>query len=254
MREEWSRAIITHVALAMHVEGGAGKSTHVDRPFQGLVINEEGAIKEYVFSDGRVMRTEGGELFYLPKGSSYYVRDIVIGGCYAVNFEADIGGDPFSVDPMDGGALQKLFREAAAEWKTGDSSAHASTMKALYAAIGLLQKKKHTYQPNARYEMIREAVETVERELTDRSLSVERLAMLCGMSEVYFRKLFISFFGVSPKEYIIQKRIEYAKSLLRSGDFSVCEVAELCGYSEPCHFSREFSRRTGVPPSRYFEK
>ena len=61
-------------------------------------------------------------------------------------------------------------------------------------------------------------------------------------------------FGVSPKEYITQKRIEYAKILLSSGDFLVSEVGILCGYAEPCHFSREFSRRVGMIPSRYFEK
>ena len=99
--------------------------------------------------------------------------------------------------------------------------------------------------------MIRAAVEEIERSLTDKELSVARLSELCGMSEVYFRRLFLSFFGVSPKEYIIQKRIDYAKSLLRSGNFSVSKAAELCGYSEPCHFSREFAKRVGIPPSKY---
>ena len=197
------------------------------------------------------MRTEGGELFYLPRGSSYVVRDIEPGGCYAINFDANIGGEPFSVDIKDGGVLQKRFRDAAAEWKTGEVSAHASAMKALYSTICVLQKKKQSYQPNGRYSMIRAAVEEIERSLTDKELSVARLSELCGMSEVYFRRLFLSFFGVSPKEYIVQKRIDYAKSLLRSGNFSVSETAELCGYSEPCHFSREFAKRVGIPPSKY---
>ncbi|MBE6591666.1 MAG: helix-turn-helix transcriptional regulator, partial [Ruminococcaceae bacterium] len=74
---------------------------------------------------------------------------------------------------------------------------------------------------------------------------------LCGVSEVYFRKLFLNSFGVSPKEYMIQKRMDYAKNLLKSGDFSISEIATLCGYTESCHFSREFSKREGISPNQY---
>lgn len=254
MKENWSKAVVSGIAVALHVVYGTGKTSHADRPFHGFVINEDVSVKEYTFSDGRVMRAGNGEFFYLPKGSSYNVRDVEPGGCYAINFEADIGGEPFVIDLKDGGALQKRFRDAAAEWKSGEISAHASAMRAVYETLYVLQRKRNEYQPNERYSMIAPAVAAIERELTDNELSVERLARMCKMSEVYFRRLFSSFFGVSPKEYIIQKRIEYAKSLLKSGGFSVCEIANLCGYAEPCHFSREFTRRVGVPPSKYFEK
>ena len=80
---------------------------------------------------------------------------------------------------------------------------------------------------------------------------VAALAELCGMSEVYFRKLFRSRFGVSPKEFTIQRRIEYAKQLLVSGEFTVAMVASMCGYAEPCHFSREFIKRVGCAPKDY---
>ena len=52
-------------------------------------------------------------------------------------------------------------------------------------------------------------------------------------------------------DYITDYRIEYAKMLLRMGTLSVSEVASLCGFCEPCHFSREFSRRVGMSPSEY---
>ena len=82
-------------------------------------------------------------------------------------------------------------------------------------------------------------------------LSIKEMAELCGISEAYFRRLFIDKFGISPKDYIINRRIEYAKSLLKSCQFQINEIAEMCGYSEPCHFSREFSRHTGISPKEY---
>ena len=82
-------------------------------------------------------------------------------------------------------------------------------------------------------------------------LSVEKLSGLCGISVAYFRRLFTEKYGTSPKEYIINRRIEYAKKLLESKQFHVSEVAEMCGYSEPCHFSREFKKHVKISPAEF---
>ena len=117
--------------------------------------------------------------------------------------------------------------------------------------VGIENEMKKSYVSKTHLSLISSAVEEIERSFTQNDLNVSRLAALCGISEVYFRRLFLNTFGISPKEYIIQKRIEYAKALLSSRDFSVTEVGILCGYAEPCHFSREFSRRVGISPAQY---
>ena len=110
------------------------------------------------------------------------------------------------------------------------------------------------YVSGAQAAILSPALDVLHSTFTDNGLHVADLAALCGISEVYFRRLFLNTFGVSPKEYIIQKRIEYAKTMLRSGDFSISEIATLCGYIEPCHFSREFTKRVGIPPRQYADQ
>ena len=105
--------------------------------------------------------------------------------------------------------------------------------------------------PSDQQKMIAPALEAIERDFMSCDVTIEHLAKLCGMSEVYLRKIFNHKFGISPKEYVIRKRIEYAKHLLISGHMSVSEVANLCGYTEPCHFSREFKKRTGISPKDF---
>ena len=105
--------------------------------------------------------------------------------------------------------------------------------------------------PSERLGMIAPAVEELEHNFTSKELTVAHLAKLCGMSEVYFRKIFLCNFGISPKEYMIGKRMEYARQLLTLGEFEVSVIAEMCGYREPCHFSREFKKRFGVSPKSY---
>lgn len=252
MKKEWTETIITKISLAMYVPSNTGKHIHNDRPYHGFVLNDENSVKDYVFEEGYVLHTYEKSLFYLPKSSSYHVVEINPGGCYAINFDADICDEPFCVKTKSNELLKKDFKLACEEWRIRDLTSQAAAMRALYNSIYLLQKEqKQSYMPNERHRIILPAIESIEHDLADPELTVESLAALCKISEVYFRKIFLHEFGVSPKEYIIQKRMKYALELLALGEFEVSQVATLCGYSEPCHFSREFKKRFGVAPKNY---
>ena len=250
MNKEWCKTVIKEVALAIYVPKGAGKHIHTNRPYHGLVLNDNDSVKDYVFSDGRVMRTGGGELFYLPRGSVKTVSGE--GGCYAINFDAEITARPFSLLPKDGARLRKAFMEACECWKSGADVRYPYAMRALYEAIGMIaQAKDAEYMPTKKEELIAPALVRLKEDITDPALSVELLSELCGLSEVYFRRIFLHKIGLSPKEYIIKGRMQRAAELLRAGELEVSEIATLCGYAEPCHFSREFKRYYGVSPSKY---
>lgn len=125
-------------------------------------------------------------------------------------------------------------------------------MQALYEGVYLLQKESRTeYIPSERYRLILPAVEKMDTDFNSCDLTVEVLAELCNMSTTYFRKIFFHSFGISPKEYIIRKRMEYAKQLLALDELEISSIASLCGYSEPCHFSREFKKRFASSPKNY---
>ncbi len=254
MNKNWKNVVITEIGIAVYVEPNTGKTVHKNRPLHGFVINDSESCKNYIFSDGRTLRTEPNSLFYLPKGSSYCVEIEKIGGCYAINFDADISDEPFAITLRNPTALTSLFKAAADAWKNSDLSGWSLSMRALYEAIYRLQKGSEIpYIPKSKIGLITPAIEKIRECFASGDLSVSYLAGLCNISEVYFRKIFFGCFGKSPKEYIIQKRIEYAKNLLRSGDFSVSEVALMCGYTEPCHFSKEFSKYVGISPSKYHD-
>ena len=74
------------------------------------------------------------------------------------------------------------------------------------------------------------------------------------ISETYFRKLFKETFGISPKQYVIKRRIKHATSLIIAGYNTLSEIAQMCGYSDYKHFSVEFKKITGVSPSKYAYK
>ena len=86
---------------------------------------------------------------------------------------------------------------------------------------------------------------------TDEIISVPFLSELCGVSEQYLRRLFQAEFGYSPAIYIRLLRLEYAKSLLETNEYSVTDIAMLSGFNSPAYFSREFKKEYGVSPKAF---
>ncbi|HTV20864.1 MAG TPA: AraC family transcriptional regulator [Polyangiaceae bacterium] len=82
-------------------------------------------------------------------------------------------------------------------------------------------------------------------------IGIATLAALAGYSPDHFARLFKQGFGLSPYQYILQRRIERAKSLLRDRTHSIAKVAMLCGFASQAHFHTTFKARTGVTPGVY---
>ena len=254
MLEGWNNAIVTNIGLAIYVAPSAGRAIHHDRPFHGFVINGATASKNIYFADGTVLNTGPNEVYYLPKGSHYRVEDAVPSGCWAINFALlqDIAEKPFSLQFRNPEAILKLFKDATAAWRERSDICNPLIRKSIYELIVRIKKEhRRSYLPSKKELLIQPAVDVINRDFTKDSLSVKGLAEACGISEAYFRRIFMDKFSLSPKQYIISMRIEYAKRLLQSAQFSVSEVAQLCGYFEHCHFSREFTKYAGVSPRAY---
>lgn len=72
----------------------------------------------------------------------------------------------------------------------------------------------------------------------------------------YLKKLLKKEVGISPQQYVINLRINYAKKLLMnttSKDFSISHIAYACGYEDPLYFSRVFKKQTGLSPKSFYE-
>lgn len=95
------------------------------------------------------------------------------------------------------------------------------------------------------------AVRYLETHYCDAGIGNRDLAAECQISEVYLRKLFVKYFHLSPKQYLIDLRIKKAKQLLSEGSLKTADISELCGFSSTYHFCRLFKKHTGMTPSEY---
>ena len=84
----------------------------------------------------------------------------------------------------------------------------------------------------------------------DRTIRLQDLAELAGLSEFHLQRSFRASCGVSPHQWIAHRRIERAKDMIRAGD-PLAQVAQACGYGSQSYLTRAFKAATGVTPSAY---
>jgi AraC family transcriptional regulator len=82
-------------------------------------------------------------------------------------------------------------------------------------------------------------------------ITLDDLADSAGMSRFHFSRVFRAETGVPPYAYLLHRRAERAKTLLRETHASLPEVMERTGFSSPTRFAANFRRATGRSPAQY---
>ena len=83
---------------------------------------------------------------------------------------------------------------------------------------------------------------------------VSRLASVSGVSEAHFSRSFKDAFGLPPHRYLLTRRIERAKALLRDSDEAIIDIAFSTGWNSLGTFGRVFRDITGESPSELRER
>lgn len=116
------------------------------------------------------------------------------------------------------------------------------------AALGVAAT--HPY-PGAVY--VKHAVEYMTYHY-DEKLKINDLADFIGINRSYLTSSFKKHMGCSPQEFLINLRVEKAKSLLKKTDMSINAVANAVGYPDQLAFSKVFKQHCGMSPRMYKEE
>lgn len=217
-----------------------------------------------VWVEGGYADVEAGDciLFGRHEKQSYHPRK---GLCFLhdyLHFDTETMEEEVLVRAIPRGAVFRTSPEALAaaseiakELKSGLPRYRAKTLSALgnlflcrvaagqeYAAA---QERKRNHADTLL--ALREAV---YRE-PQKPWTVERLAHRACMSRSGLQHLYKAYFGVSCMEDVIAARIGLSKTYLLSGDLTVGQIAEKCGYQSTPHFIRQFRSVVGVTPEKF---
>lgn len=221
------------------------------RKLHSFVFRTSGAVT-YYFKD-HFLTVHAGELVYLPKGASYeYKLSKEECGYVSISFEADITDckpEIYSLaDFSDAGYICNHF---VSLWKLGNTVEKFRCYSLFYSILSYISTIDNvSYANGKKFDLLTPALEYLKQHIFDVNLRADTLHKLCGISDTYFRRIFVSKFGTTPQKYITDRRLAYAKSVLDGGRTeSIGDLAMSVGYSDALYFSRAFKKKYGTSPT-----
>jgi AraC family transcriptional regulator len=165
--------------------------------------------------------------------------------------ELQLNEATFLDDPQQARRFRQLSRlnwSEPGERLLTSSLAHAMLDHALLTQVGRRSglRLKGGLAPRLR----RLLVEHIEQHL-DQPISLSQLAGLAALSEYHFARMFRESFGLPPHRYLLGRRLQRARDLLRGSHLALGEIALACGFASASHFSNRFRAEFGGTPGQY---
>ncbi len=214
-------------------------------------------------SHGNILEIAKNQLAYMAKGLEYLVEfhdtDSAQEDTVVIHFQMtdkqgrDISASPqpmICVSNVDSSLAMSI--ELLAQECKNNIVCVPTLYGELYKILALICQKQKRRITRDRYACIRSGIQMLEQ---DSDLSLSEIAVKCGVSDCYFRRLFRQYSGESPIEFRQRLRIERAKQLLLSDEqYTVSEVAQELGFSDVYHFSKTFKKYCGESPKKFLQR
>lgn len=221
-------------------------SDHEMKVYSLLFIFEGGA---HYTINGKPYEPHAGNVIFIKPGEARMAWTEGM-RCTAIDF--DLGeGEDITLDTMlfrtDLDAFSDLFREIRYEWLQRREGYELKCQALFAMVLHRLMYEKDPGKRNTHVEFLKRYIFEHYKE----ELSVSALARERGLNPVYCGALFKKEEGVTVTEFINRLRINKAADLLRTGEYTVGEVAEWVGFKDIYYFSNTFKKYMGISPVHY---
>lgn len=212
----------------------------------------------FFYNDTEII-VKKGNVLYIPKNCSYsqktFGEEIVCFhlATYRNNLrQLTLSTNIFSDE------ICCLFDEAETLWRLNSTKYYYKCLSNLYKIISLsdLDFSNHidrTSKELAEHDKLLDSHEYLSKNLFDPQLTVNDIYKMSHMGRTDFNTAFKKIYGSSPRKYIYQERINKAKILLSTGNYTNEEISFLCGFNDVKYFYFVFKKVTGMSTKQYKE-
>lgn len=226
------------------------------RGFYGLVYVLSGRA-EYRFYTGERITVGGGDTLFLSPNAAYSIVTEKEFKHYTVNFDihketsrlCSLNNPYCLLKEASSDRIKRCFSRLTSIWMWKKAGFEMQAIGCLYDLLSVFYFDHITGQNEAAYQRLLPAKEYIEQNF-DQPITLEELAKLSNMSVTNFRREWKKYHTESPIGYRDRLRISYARELIMSGYYTVCEVAERCGFNDVSYFIRFFKKKTGNTPGK----
>ena len=209
-----------------------------------------------VYFNEQILKTQPNTIRYLPFGpyEKYIVDRETRGECIDICFASNVSlADTAFVVSVKNEKIASLFKKIFSLWVAKNEEYYLECISLLYKIIA--EMRKTSYLPDSQYLKIKPALDYIHKNfLNQEPITANTLVSLCGISYSYIKKLFTLKYKISPKRYILQLKMNYACDCLLCGEYTVSQIAEMCGYPDLYTFSHQFKIEFGISPTQFIKK
>lgn len=163
---------------------------------------------------------------------------------------------PDTIKLENSDAFRALFYEIITEYTRNSHSFNLLLYSKFLALIHELHTKSNIDAPptvrgrEVAVKAIEEVINYIDENYMNK-ITLSDLAEMSHFSPIYFHKLFYDTTGVTPYNYILDKRIEKAKQLLSITNIPISDIAACCGFTDQAYFGKVFKTATGTTPLKF---
>ena len=242
-----NKITVTDIVELFTVSSPKGRVQEIhNRANYGLSFCAEGKITYEI--GGKQAVSDENHAVILPKGKSYSLYGNKSGIFPVINFDCKdfLCDEVISLPIQSADTYIKDFEKMIVLSLFEEN--RTKMMSVFYNILHRLSTESSVHY------LILPAIRYIESNYQNPKLSNTDLAEQCNISEVYFRKIFTETHKTTPKQFIVDIRINKAKQLLSEGFLKVSAVSRLCGFSNQFHFCRLFKEKTGFTPTEYMNR
>lgn len=223
------------------------------RSYDSLSIRLKGSGKFETKND--TVNIKKGDILYIPKSADYVQQssgESVI-AIHFINYSHTNNSKIELISVEDSEFVEETFTQLYDVWKEKKQGYRYLCMSLLYNLLYFLncQQTSNIIDSVTHDNKINSVMDYIHGNYRSGSIDISYLAEMCAVSETYFRKLFKKIHGISPQQYIINLKLEFASHLLGSNLYTVSEVSRKSGFNDTKYFSRIFKTRFGTTPKKY---
>ncbi len=164
---------------------------------------------------------------------------------------AKLNGCPSVFRVSDPERLHRQMRSICDLWlENPEENAVAVTARVLDCLDMLIKEQRLLAQPFAADSMVQTARAFMDHRFHE-PLTLAQIAAACHISPIYFHKRYTALTGETPRQFLLTKRIDAARGLLRATELPLSAVAQSCGFSGQAYFSQVFKGVVGQTPGEY---
>lgn len=152
--------------------------------------------------------------------------------------------------------VRKIIDDLIKDTRRKNSPCRLFALSALLEifAVIITERKKATaaHKPDfSTDEYIKRAVQIIEERYTDPGFKTSDISKALFISHSYLCRIFNQYTYVTPRQYLIQYRMEQARVYLEKTNESVQKICELVGFNDYFHFTKQFKRFHNYTPVQY---